>query len=308
VAFNGQGYQADEIAWSVVSGPGTVSENFGTNVFVEATATSGTIVVEARFNNDDIQPRFVLPIVSEKTYVVRAFTVMPPADEIGWQDSNIRMHIDLANIVFAQVGIAFSLTNITHNVGTSSDWDFVCSEMVKDDAGNDVEVLNDRAKSLLNTYSEGDCIEIYYAGDIRGCNDTAQVSTRAFHSKRGILIGSKVRMRDVVHELGHALGLNDCYVEFSEAVIQGRQDEITSHQFQNSSIDWGRETGRGFYERNDTVEAMVMSLLMYGNSGDYGFDIPFGKVKALPEGGQQATFVAVGANDVSDSESEVYSQ
>ena len=308
VDFNGQGYQADEIAWSVVSGPGTVSEVSGTNVFVEATATSGTIVVEARFNNDDIQPRFVLPIVSKKKFVVRAFTVMPPADEIGWQDSSIRMHIDLANIVFAQVGIAFSLTNITHNVGTSADWDFVCSELVKDDAGNDVEVLNDQAKSLLNTYSEGDCIEIYYAGDIRACSDTPHVSTRAFHSSRGILIGSKVRMRDVVHELGHALGLDDCYIEFSDAVLQGRQDAITSLQFQNNNIDWGRETRRGFYERDDTVEVMVTSLLMYGNSGDYGFDIPFGKVKALPEGGQQATYVAVGANNVSTNESEVYSQ
>ena len=308
VDFNGQGYQANEIAWSVVSGPGTVSENSGTNVFVEATATSGTIVVEARFNNDAIQPRFVLPIVSAKTYAVRAFTVTPPADGIGWQDSSIRMHIDLANLVFAQVGIAFCLTNITHNVGTSADWDFVCSEMVKDDAGNDVEVLNDQAKSLLNTYSAGDCIEIYYAGDIRGCSDTPDVSTRAFQSKRGILIGSKVRMRDVVHELGHALGLDDCYVEFSEAVLQGRQNAITSLQFQNGNIDWGRETGRGFYERNDTVETVIMSLLMYGNSGDYGFDIPAGKIKALPEGGKQATYVAVGANDVSDNESEVYSQ
>ena len=308
VDFNGQGYQADEIAWSIVSGPGTVSENSGTNVFVEATATSGTIVVEARFNNDDIQPRFVLPIVSEKTYLVRAFTVAPPADEIGWQDSSIRMHIDFANLVFAQVGVVFCLTNITHNVGTSADWDFVCSEMVKDDAGNDVEVLNDQAKSLLNTYSAGDCIEIYYAGDIRGCSDAPHVSTRAFQSKRGILIGSKVRMRDVVHELGHALGLDDCYVEFSEAVLQGRQNAITSLQFQNGNIDWGRETERGFYERNDTVEATVMSLLMYGNSGDYGVDIPFGKVKALPEGGQQAIYIAVGANDVSTNESEVYSQ
>ena len=45
-----------------------------------------------------------------------------------------------------------------------------------------------------------------------------------------------------------------------------------------------------------------------GNSGDYGVDIPFGKVKALPEGGQQAIYIAVGANDVSTNESEVYSQ
>jgi hypothetical protein len=115
-------------------------------------------------------------------------------------------------------------------------------------------------------------------------------------------------MRDVVHELGHALGLDDCYVEFSEAVLQGRQNAITSLQFQNGNIDWGIETGRGFYERNDTVETVIMSLLMYGNSGDYGFDIPAGKIKALPEGGKQATYVAVGANDVSDNESEVYSQ
>ncbi len=56
------------------------------------------------------------------------------------------------------------------------------------------------------------------------------------------------------------------------------------------------------------IRSDPVGSLMYGNSGDYGVDIPFGKVKALPEGGQQAIYIAVGANDVSTNESEVYSQ
>ncbi len=49
------------VVWSVVKGPGRVFSSGGLSAEVEATATNGTVVVEARFNQDLIQPRFVLP-------------------------------------------------------------------------------------------------------------------------------------------------------------------------------------------------------------------------------------------------------
>ena len=306
VAFNGQGYQADEIAWSVVSGPGTVSENSGTNVFVEATATSGTIVVEARFNNDDIQPRFVLPIVSEKTYVVRAFVVKTPVGVQGWTEDRIRSHIEFANRVFAQIGVKFCLTNVTMDVGTTHEWDFVCTEIVHDEDGNDVEVLNDHAKTLLNTYSSGDCIELYYTGNIRSCNNNDPV---AFRNWRGILIGGSAEGRDVAHEIGHAFGLVDCLVENGSAVVSDSGNEISAASFHNHTEDWGQESGRGFYEKRDTIGSTIKSLLMYGDNDSDGVDIPAGRVRGVNDDIVPSVgFLSVGVNDINYNESEVYSR
>ena len=306
VSFNGQGYQSDEIAWSVVSGPGTVSENSGTNVFVEATATSGTLVVEARFNNDDIQPRFVLPIVCEKTYLVRAFVVKTPVGAQCWTEDMIRSHIEFANRVFAQVGVKLCLTNVTMDVGTTNEWDFVCTEIVHDEDGYDVEVLNDHAKTLLNTYSSGDCIELYYTGNIRSCNNNDPV---AFRNWRGILIGGSAEGRDVAHEIGHAFGLVDCLVENGSAVVSDSGNEISAASFHNHTEDWGQESGRGFYEKRDTIGSTIKSLLMYGDNDSDGVDIPAGRVRGVNDDIVPSVgFLAVGVNDINYNESEVYSR
>jgi len=61
VGANGD-FSPSEVKLSVVSGPGVVFPTNGWETAVTPTGP-GTVTVEARFNDDEIQPRFVLPVV-----------------------------------------------------------------------------------------------------------------------------------------------------------------------------------------------------------------------------------------------------
>ena len=68
-------FQENEIHWRVKEGPARIEPEVGRRVIVTPAATDGVVVVEARFNDDEIQPMFVLPIVHERVLDVRAFVV-----------------------------------------------------------------------------------------------------------------------------------------------------------------------------------------------------------------------------------------
>ena len=74
VDYNGP-FQESEIHWHVKEGSATVNPTVGKRVVVTPTAADGVVTVEARFNDDEIQPQFVLPIVHERVLDVRAFVV-----------------------------------------------------------------------------------------------------------------------------------------------------------------------------------------------------------------------------------------
>lgn len=59
--------------------------------------------------------------------------------------------------------------------------------------------------------------------------------------------------------------------------------------------DWGRETGRGFYEKDDTLEKIIRSYLMHGVTDAERIDIPYGAVHAWFRQDQNSQgFVPVG--------------
>ena len=125
VGVNGN-FSPSDVEWSIVSGPGAVvrgEDDFGSADWmatVTATAESGEVVVEARFNEDAIQPRFVLPIVQQRTLPVKAFVVNENDGPIASAES-IQSKIDYANVIFSQIGIQLSLLSISNDVGTAAD-------------------------------------------------------------------------------------------------------------------------------------------------------------------------------------------
>ena len=66
-------FSPSEVDWRVVSGPARIVATNGWCATVEPTGMGTTATVEARFNGDEIQPRFVLPVVMPRTIPVRAF-------------------------------------------------------------------------------------------------------------------------------------------------------------------------------------------------------------------------------------------
>ena len=274
-------FSPEEIRWSVVSGPGMVFPTNGLQTVLTPTADNGTVVVEARFNDDEIQPRFVLPIVSPVTINVRAFVVEPPDSEetpldgaeslTPWKMSDVEERIAFANKVFSQVGVDFQLVGVEHGVGSGEDWTFIESEDHIDSFGRRIKTISTQAKSLFALSStNAPEIAVFFLGDI-----VSRKKVSALRHHKWIVIGRKASAVASAHELGHVLGLDDCYVMTAAGeLIVGGDKPVQRGTFSTSGQDWWRESGRGFYSLADELGTMAEQMLMYGIDSGIGHDIP----------------------------------
>ena len=309
VSVNGQ-FGASEVRWGVVSGPGEIVSTKGWRSTVRATAATGTVVVEARFNDDDLQPRFVLPIVAPREIPIKAFVVSAEKVYEDWTDDEIEEQIGFANLIYRQVGIKFNLVSTTRNVGTTEDWDI---QPIYKIPILGIEMLTSDFSRILDTYTSNDCVEVYCFGRF--------VDTKVWGvwTRKGIALCKHCPSTVLAHELGHAFGLQDCYVEKKDdqevAIVMANADSpIGSDMFGNVAVDWCAGSGRGFAESSDTRRTSIMNLLMHGcarKQARNGFDIPAKTVKALhvnSSDGTDVNYVDVGVEQMEHSNEEVYSQ
>ena len=283
VAVNGD-FAPEDVHWSVVSGPGVIVSSSGFDAEVGAVLDYGTVVVEARFGEDEIQPRFVLPVVGQHRVPVRAFVVNQSKDKPAMEDEDIYEQIAYANRAFAQAGMFFDLVGIEHGVSTPADWTVVLNEPYVGLDGNECWRPTQQALRLVDTYSAGDCIEVYYTGNVVG-GDNPVAGCCGF----GIIVGRDAVPPTLAHEIGHSFGLTDIY----DGIVSGtnRQFVVASDldvplvggDFSSHPEDWGAESGRGFYGHDDTHLATIRQLLMFGRLSS-NLDIPFGSVRGFPHG------------------------
>ena len=266
-------FSPDEVKWRVVSGPGEVFPTNGLQTVLTPTADSGTVEVEARFNDDEIQPRFTLPIVRPMTINVRAFVVEPPDGQAKerWQDLKVLDRIARANKIFTQVGVKFSLVGIEHGAGSAEDWIVRETESVIDANGRTNIVVSSQARALFSLSStNAPEVAMFFLGDI-----ISRKNATAFNYHKWIVVGRKASEDAPAHELGHALGLGDCYVwtAAGELIVDGDKP-VKRGDFSMSGQDWWRESGRGFYSIADGLETIAGQMLMYGEDTADGCDIP----------------------------------
>lgn len=240
----------------------------------------GISFAETPSNNVTADPFLHIP--------VRAFVCSSNGVYAATAES-IRSRIEYASQIFSQVGIVFDLVSISNDVGQASDWTMSEFDMSTNSNGQVRKVLSRQSRNLMNTYTCGDCLELYFVGKI--INGRA----RAFSTELGIIISQSASKHIVAHEIGHRFELKDCYdvrVIMSNGVrttvkIKGYDDPVTRESFAGN-LDWGPETGRGFYDRSDTRSAIMRRLLMYGYDGQNGVDIPDGAVISLRKDAQAA--------------------
>ena len=272
------------------------------------------MVVEARFNDDEIQPRFVLPVVMQRIIPIRAFIVEPPEsiDVVAWDHSDINDMIDEANKTFTQVGIRFELACEPQNVGVPDDWGIPMFNLVTNAAGkvSRSKYVTPHMLSLLDNYKANDCVEVYYIGEI------LNLDAAAAWLETGIVVSKSSNRFTLAHELGHALGLKDIYyrvqVENSYGHIVDRwlpsRDEIViPNYFRSWPYDWGDETGRGFYGHSDTLAVTIDRLLMNGYNRQWTGDIPDGRLLGLANDAD-VDFQKVGVREIKKKDSEVFSK
>ena len=215
VDFNGP-FQENEIHWRVKEGPARIEPDVGRRVVVTPAAIDGVVVVEARFNDDEIQPMFVLPIVQERVLDVRAFVVCKETGRKktpAMKEEYILKRIKLANYIFRQVGIRFNLLGIETLPNSAEYWNIVAHEW-EYQLWRRKMVVSSQVRSLVQAHNVSGCINVYFVGDIQkgaGSND----SPNGFRLPGCVFVKSGSSAQTLAHEFGHALGLSDCYDSYS---------------------------------------------------------------------------------------------
>ena len=301
VGANGP-FSPSEVNWRVVSGPGRAFPTNGWETTVTPTGI-GTVTIEARFNSDEIQPQFVLPVVQPRTIPVKVVVIEPPNEKESeeWKGNVISTMLDTANEIFTQVGIRFELIGAPENVGRTNDWILASVDIYTNSVGKvcRTKTASRQAAALFNEYEAAEGVTMYFVGAITNSNAVV------FRSGSNIVIGKESPKAGLAHELGHFLGLKDIYY-VKVGVYNGepalirlniRNDPVSFETFRPGTGDWGDETGRGFYERDDTLASVIDRLLMHGikKLTDVG-DIPDNQVYGISKDDQKG-FQNVGASN-----------
>ena len=313
VGANGP-FSPSEVNWHVVSGSAQLVSD-GWYATVTPTGTE-TVTVEARFNGDEIQPCFVLPVTQPRTIPLKALVATYPHGAPVTSLSSIQEQIRNANTIFSQVGVTFELQGQPEYIQGTNALDLTMYEIHEMHFGDDDLSYEEYTSAFMDIVKPNrpvDCLEIYYVGRFKYAN-IAKAPQIAMCLSQKIVMPMDMGKQILAHELGHSFGLQDIYVDTRYGVkgantnwveLASKDQPLDLKSFSETSCDWGDEMGRGFYEKEDTLSMAIRSLLMFGvdDGSEILGDIPDEQVLGLPDGAQyteNARLIWVGAKKIDE--------
>ena len=313
VGVNGN-FSPSDVEWSIVSGPGTVTrgeDDFGDadwTATVTATSTNGEVVVEARFNEDPIQPRFVLPIVQMRTIPIEAYVVCASNGVGATTQAAIEEKICNANIIWKQAGVQFQLDGVVVEMPFPQYFVLSEREIVTNSMGA-VELGKFASRDVYDLMAQvptNNGIKTFWVGSIT--NGTPIAFTMQRH--KSVFASQMASGRAFAHELGHAIGLADIYVKRKirggVVVLPYAGYHVSKDFFDDKICDWGSESACGFYQRSDNLGIIISSLLMHGTEvpgASEVADLPSGSVLGFGKDVRSVfstTNVVVGVNGITE--------
>lgn len=163
---------------------------------------------------------------------VRAYVIARTNGDVAAAPSRVTACISDMNTVYSQVGLAFNLAECA--IVTSNEL-YV------------VDYTNAASRAALCNYATNTGgIELYFVGEI------VSSQARAFHTRRGIVVGPDATPRDVSHEVGHACGWKDIYESHvgTALSVEGRPRQ-----------EWMPDDWSPYYPRTMTQAEIIQRLL-----------------------------------------------
>ena len=267
-----ESFPDSQIKWRVVSGAGSFPNgDTGRNVvFSPGGAEGATNVLQVDVG--DVQgaaPQF--RVVNTTMHEVKIYPCV--ISRMGRPSPITQSHLDTmlaeVNTIFRQVGMHFSygasITNVTNDVWAENG-------LVRSSIGNQIR----------NIMSGKDGLEIYFIPGEKRKPGPGKKFKLGVYNPWGIIVRTSANAKTMAHEIGHACGLHDIFVDKDGLEPSELSDFLVKDRLKD---DWSNGTGTRFYELLLRHETVIRRLLMFGERSDEKSDIPTGSVFGLSEDG-----------------------
>lgn len=191
-------------------------------------------------------------------------------------------HIAAANTNFIANAIETANKLLLQNC-LQIEWDRTILPIATDNPGYwNVVAGSTSFSNLCSVLSSPGGLEIYV---VHGISSELSPNANGLHSGNGILIAGGKGIRSLAHEIGHACGANDIYIENSDMTI------VLPGSVQPSRLpqDWGVYRGPTNWTPDQAY--VVPRLLMFGLSTSVIGDIPSDDVYGLRRGYQSGQII-----------------
>jgi hypothetical protein len=261
-----------EIKWKIVSGSGTFA-NGGTGRSVSFTAT-GPENSETKLQVDvgdcpGRAPQFTLRGTTMHEVKIYPCVIHFKDEESPITQPLLDSMLVEVNAIFRQVGIHFiygaPILNITNTIWAEKGF-------VDFSVGNQIR----------NIMRDTDGVEVYFIpGESTGI--LRKKRKMGTWTRRGIIVRNSANAKTLAHEIGHACGLCDIFIDHGNTEPSFVLENVKREWMPD---DWNNGTGCRFYDPILQHKNIIHRLLMFGNSNETKSDIPWGFVRGLSEDGE----------------------